>query len=567
MKKYFFQPACRLHDIAAGIFLFIVVLSMYGNCIYLQWTYDDTRIIKQAVQYSPSQYFFVPEIWQELSWTNLTPLVTFSFDADIALFGLNPQMFYIHQLIVIWLCSIMFYMILNLWVPRIFAFTGALLFLIGSPLAVVSQQLMVRHYIEGLLFATASFWFFVSGLRKGKIWMVICSGFFYLGALSAKEIYILLVFLLLALPEREFKTRLIRAAPLFGVLAVYAIWRFHMLDVFLGFYGSTGGKAPAINAANAAALFLKQGLIMLLGPKVSKEYIFALFFLSPVVVFMVQKVRTALFIVLACVLAFLPILPVMSESSEPRYFLLTWSMISILLAFVFNFLWNSRSAYRIIGILLMASVSIFVLLYNREVWAQQLTISKQLSAEGNFILLKGTGKDLLRRQLREPIDFSGLNWLRSHYYQSGEGASGFSDDIYLCENPIVGKTIWSYSVASEDVVDITSSAVSTKEDFCKRIRADAPLQVRGAFSKAGHFFSWHFGPYEKGSYSIILDEAVEKYELPSAGEIRLSLSRDLLFRVRYDSPDGWITYSPFLTVTLSKDSSQILWERNYRDPP
>ncbi len=566
VKKDLLQSACRLHDIAGWLFLFSVVLLLYGSVIHLKWTYDDTQIVKQAIQYSPYQYFSVPEIWRELSWTNLTPLITFSFDADLFLFGLNPQMFYIHHLIVIWLCAIMFYMILQLWVPRSFAIAGAFLFLIGWPLAVVSQQLMVRHYLEGLLLSLASFWFFVSGLRREKAWMFMGSVLFYMGALAAKEIYLPLVFLLLALPEREFKTRLIRAAPLFGVLAVYAIWRFHMLDVFLGFYGSTGGKAPVINAANAVALFLKQGLIMLLGPKVSKEYIFALFFLTPIVVFMVQKVRTALFIVLACVLTFLPILPVMSESSEPRYFLLTWSMISILLAFVFNFLWNSRSAYRVIGILLMASVSIFVLLYNREVWAQQLTISKQLSAEGNFILLKATGKDLLRRQLREPIDFSGLNWLRSHYYQSKEGASGFSDDIYLCENPIVGKTIWSYSVASQDVVDITSSVVSTKEDFCKRIRADAPLQVRVAFSKVGPFFSWHFGPYEKGSYSIILDEAVEKYELPSAGEIRLSLSRDLRFRVRYDSTDGWTTYSPVLSVSVSKDSSQIIWQRDRHEP-
>jgi hypothetical protein len=540
---------------------------MYGTATYLQWTYDDTQIIKQAIQYSPCQYFFVPEIWQELSWTNLTPLVTFSFEADLALFGLNPQMFYIHHLIVIWLCSIMFYMVLRLWVPRIIALTGAFLFLIGSPLAVVSQQLMARHYIEGLLFATASFWFFVSGLRKGKTWMVVCSVFFYMGALSAKEIYIPLVFLFPVLRERNFKARLTNVLPFLGVLLFYTIWRFHMLDVFLGFYGSIRSHEVTVkDAVGIVLLFFKQAVTTLFGLNLLREYIIASVILIPISIFLFRRVRVAIFCIWAGVLTSLPILPVISESSVSRYFLLTWFMISVLLTFVLSFLWSFRSLYRFVGIVLIASVSIFTLLYNRNVWAHQFALSQQLSAEGNFVLIKATERDLLRRQIREPIDFEGLNWLRRHYYHFREDASGFSDDIYLCENTVDGKRVWSYSEEYRGVIDITSLVVNIKEKFCDKIRTDVPLRVRVVYSGAGPLFSWDFGPYEEGHYAIILGAVTEKYDLPPAGTIRLFLSRALLFRVRYDSPDGWITYSPFLTVTLSNDSSQILWERDCRAP-
>jgi hypothetical protein len=40
---------------------------------------------------------------------------------------------------------------------------------VGSPIAVVSQQLMVRHYTEGLLFYLLTLWLVMRGLRSGQI--------------------------------------------------------------------------------------------------------------------------------------------------------------------------------------------------------------------------------------------------------------------------------------------------------------------------------------------------------------------------------------------------------------
>ena len=139
--------------------LILATFALYGQSLGGWWTHDDPQILKQAHLFSPLEYFFIPEVWHTLSSSNLTPWVTLSFDFDLSLFGFNPQFFYGHQLLVIAGISWLIYLIARIAVAPLSALAGALLFLVGSPIAVATQQLMVRHYVEGLFFYLLSLWF------------------------------------------------------------------------------------------------------------------------------------------------------------------------------------------------------------------------------------------------------------------------------------------------------------------------------------------------------------------------------------------------------------------------
>ena len=558
-KINLFFPTHRTKDIAAWFVLLVIVFTLYGSVINLWWTNDDPQILKQAIQYRPWQYFFSPKIWQELSWANLTPLVTLSFDIDIALFSLDPKMFYFHQLITIWLCSVMFYTVLRLWNPRFIAFIGASIFLIGSPVAVSSQQLMVRHYIEGLLLAELSFWLFVEGLRKDKIWMAWCSAFFYMAALSAKELYVPLVFLLLALPENNLKDRLKYSMPCLFIFFLYTGWRWGMLGTFIGGYGFFAETKYLLTL-----LYLlpqKVGSVLFgINPLKTNLIVFGIFI--TLVIFLLRRWQTVVFALWAGILTILPILPV-SESFPTRFAIVIWFMCIVLLAFAFRYLRKVQLIGRILGVLLITVTLFYTLLHSRELWADNLRLSKRISMEGRFFLLKAKEYDLLRQPAAEFHYFEGLVWLRKNYYGREKVAEWFYDDIYLCEKSLKGKRIWSYSETSHQVNDITQLIPDLKKNFCSTIKQDAPLSIRINYSLPR--FSWEFGPYNKGQYSIILRDDTAKYNLHRRGSLKIRLSEDILFRISYESPNGWITYSPYLPLKIVKDTAVAYWERVHNE--
>ena len=62
--------------------------------------------------------------------------------------------------------------------------------------------------------------------------------------------------------------------------------------------------------------------------------------------------------------------------------------------------------------------------------------------------------------------------------------------------------------------------------------------------------SWAFGPYLSGRYSIITyGENGSKVTLPRSGFRRRDMANPLVFRIRYDAPEGWIAYSEIFQLT------------------
>ena len=173
------MPKAKTHYPDAFCFSMLAVLTalLYHNVVWGHWLYDDPYILRHAFEHRPWEYFFIPDVWRELSIRYLTPWVTLSFDFDLFLSGLQPRFFYLHQLVSLWIAACALYGVLRLWVKPGFAFSGSVLFLASAPVAAAAEMLQIRHYIEGLILCLLSFYFFVRALRKESHLFIFLSSF------------------------------------------------------------------------------------------------------------------------------------------------------------------------------------------------------------------------------------------------------------------------------------------------------------------------------------------------------------------------------------------------------
>jgi hypothetical protein len=541
-------------DISACLLFLLFIWKLYGNVAHLWWTYDDTQILKHAILYSPYQYFLNPLIWQEYSANFLTPLLIFSFDIDKALFGLNPKWFYVHQLGIIWLCSVMFYIVLKRWIQRPFAFIGSLLFLIGAPIAVLSQQLMTRHYLEGLLMALVAIHLFVKGLDKGDMKWSYFSAFAYAISMAAKEVYVPLVFVLLVLPCSTWKNRFTHALPHIVMLLLYSAWRWYMLGTPIGGYGH------AINIKSA--LILPYGIIDFLFdlksiPGIFISVIFGIF----LIVFWLHQKRSVLLGVWIGLLVLIPIIPVshMLPMVVPRVFLLVWVALAVFLVLIVRFTWNVTFIGKILCIGLLLLIGFQGVSLSTKAWSDNFIMAKRISTEGKFVFERANVNNLLRHPASEGYYFEGINWLKHHYYHDKRNSEWFYDDIYLCENNLDRKRVFEYSLHEQKIKDIIDSISFIRSDYCGKVRNDVPLFVRGNYSK--NIISWELGPYSDGRYSFILGGTHTKRDMLPKGSLRAYFKDYIAFRIRYESPDGWITFSPYLIVKIHDGIATLHWER------
>jgi hypothetical protein len=117
--------------------------------------------------------------------------------------------------------------------------------------------------------------------------------------------------------------------------------------------------------------------------------------------------------------------------------------------------------------------------------------------------------------------------------------------------------VWAYAEACRCVQEISPQLSNLLAAWRTRRRA-RPLSI--AVTATDGVISWHFGPYEQGTYTLVNGDWLGKLALPARGRWRLALPGVASFYLRYDSPDGWITYSPRLTFAPARERS-LRWER------
>ncbi len=542
--------------------LLAITFLLYGDATSGNWRADDPQILVHTVKYPVLQSYTNPVVWQELSPANLTPWVITSFNLDLSLFGPEPRYFYVHQLLALWLAAIAGVLLLNLWCNLSFSFAGALLFLCGTPLIAVSNNLMTRHYIEGLAFAAFSLYLAVLFLRSNRYPYLVFSCLFYALAMTAKEIYVPLILFLPFVKEGSLKARA-KACVCFGLLAaVYVVWRGFMLQKLIEGYADTEQLITLTYALETLQVF--SGIpSLLLG-----EY---WIIISLVVVMLIGIYswfeRWSFLAVLALgTLILTPLIP-LTRSPEifypGRYYLLIWFVFTFSLPYLLQKILSrlpdsiGPNTKYITTVLATLGLIGTLLTPQQEVRQSTSASNKAFDIQANFLWHNSNDAYFIPSQhiLNTYWFFRGLRDLKALLgFESGT-PNAVPDELFLTNQ---STPLYEYDPQCQCMREISSSLQDMLSEQQNRVVPNGELDVRFSFSD--NTFRWNFGPYQDNNYYAISD-FLGAIQLPPAGEVQLYyVATTLPLVIGYFSEDGKKIYSDELVI--SHNAPEVRWSRN-----
>jgi len=532
----------------------IIVFVISGDAVSGNWRWDDPSILLHAYQYSIFQDFVNPSVWQQFSPANLTPWLIFSYELDLILFGLSPGIFYVHQLLALLAAVVMLYLVLKLWVSELSAASGAALFLLGAPGITVAQQLMTRHYLEGLVFCLLALFLFVCHLRSNRRLVLVAAVLCYLLSVTAKETYVPLVLLLPFLPEGSLMKRIKASLPFLIVVGLYTCWRIYMLGTATGGYVESSEYISFSFMSQVLVGFAPLPALLFGSPWPVVMSLYGVMLLSYILVYRsLASVAVSLFL-LVLLLTLLPLIPLISSPGiylADRYLLLPWLVMCFSVAFfgdrLIQVLRAGNRQWGICGI----GVGITVLLLitasaGLSVKKTVVAVANEYDVQADYIL----NNDSSTAFVPSPNVVSAMWFVtdlaelkRSLLAQTSPQA--IFDELYRLDDmaSLVGYN------ADCQCMRVTSLPVIEKRDL-------APLSLQ--FNYQSRTFSWQFGPYDNGTYRVVSPN-FGVMPVPATGRIRVTLGQGDVFYLRYDSPEGWITYSDQQTIESSVHN--VRWQR------
>jgi hypothetical protein len=581
-------PRLSLADAAFAAALLLLVGGLFHHITAGFWRGDDPAIVLHALQSPGLAAFFDPADWQKISPSNLTPWITLSFKLDLALAGVSPRAFYLHQLVSTGLLALTAYGLGRQWLPPAWAALVVALGLLGAPTAGVVDQLMTRHYLEGLVLALLSLLAWVQAERRASMGWALAGAVAYALAATAKEVYVPLLLVLPWLarpapgqkPAQAFR-RWLRLLPFVAVAAAYVLWRRHMLGNPLGGYG----EAQSVLSAAALLAWVKA----LAGLPSSWFGDFGAWALAAWMLAaglgwhaLATRRRRMAAMALACMLGFClfgPLLPLALWPGLPgtdlRYLFLPW--------------WAASAA---IGAALHGASSFFAASPAARPVRRSPTSAPmpgwRLAPIGGLALglLFAVGAALQARRHASLMEagereFSALGRFlvaadeRSAFIPSPAMLAGYWYVDCLCEIrklqgtrcpqalipgwPLAGSVqhLAIYDAQTGAMADITGR-LEAEQQRAASLDTTRPLSIDMRLEQG--WARWHLGPYTDGQYFVV-SPTLGGYPLPPSGQIRTVL-RQAAFQIQYESPAGWRTRSPVLTVELGQP---VVWTRGSPD--
>jgi len=537
-----------------GAALAAAAWALYWPVARLWWTHDDLYHLHLLLASPRAWYFWDQAVYRAPPPKMLTPLLFLSLDVDRFLFGLRPAVFHLHQLASLSLAPPALYAVLRLWLARAWAALGAFVFLLGPPIASIVLMVMVRHYVEVIPLAALAVGLWVLALRRPERGAALAAGSALVWLLAAleKETAVPLVLFLLLIPEGSLGERLRRWVPHAVALGAYVVIRFF----FLG--GPSQGYGFAVEKGDwprlALTLPLKIGA-EIRGKASPASWVFLAVLLAGLGVAACRSRGSALRVGAALALTLAPALPV-STQMEPRYAVAAWVVAALALPFACRGLASRRGAWRELAVGLAVLSCASGVLVNRLDWRERFADSVRRSAEWRAYMAMAPG-EMLRRPLGVPGELGELRWWKEDVQGLPRGAGWFFDDLYLCLHPETGR-VWGWDVASQRVVDLTPQLSVIRRGSCDAIHQDAPLQVE--IRPEGTGIAWNLGPYQEGRYRFVMGDGITAVEMPRTGGFLLRRLAPLSLRIKYESPEGWVTYSPLLTIDPAR-GAEVRWRR------
>ena len=583
-------PRLQRADLAAAAVLVLLVVLRWHGLPGVYWRADDPALLLHALQ-SPGLAAFVdPADWRRLSPSNLTPWITLSFKLDLALAGLRPAAFYLHQLVSAALLGLAAYALARRALPPAWALVLALLGLAGAPSAAVIELLMTRHYLEGLLFALLSLLAFVHARQAGRLGWAWAGAALYALACTAKELYVPLVLVLAALPAardpaapgpqpgqlaawrpkpgdpaaprpnpgeaaapRRGPARAALLLPYLLVALAYVAWRRVMLGDAVGGYGSAqsllSGRSVAA-MAQAAARFPAD----LLGP--AWGVVLALGLAAAVLALRGRRAWLG-FSALAAACVLLPLWPLAAGpgfNGPDRYLLLLWWAIAAGLVAALR-----GASARLplpapvrdgLGLGLAAALVLAAAVQADAAGRPREQAMRAFDAAGRFIATHDE-----RSAFVAPDAVLASYWYVTSLCELRQRDGAGCPQALIPGWPLDERVrrLAVYDPAAGAMVD-ASARLAEERRLALAIDRTRPLSAE--VSLEGGFARWQFGPPRDGQFFVV-SPALGRYPLPPRGELRVTLT-ELPFQVQFDAREGWRTASPVLVV---RPGQPVTWAR------
>ena len=528
----------RWLDVAFGAALVALIWLLYRKVTRLWWTYDDAYTLHVVTTHTFLDFFASADVWPQKIYT---PLEKTAYKLQLGWFGLNTVRWFTLHLFVASAAAVSVYAAARCYFREVAAFVAAALFVASVPMCSQTTELGSTHYFQAIALAGLAVVLYVRGLRTSHYGFAITSAFLYLLAMLEKETVVPLIGLLMVLPDRDVRTRARYAAGHAAALLAYLAARRAVIGTLFGGYGW------AVERSEWPSLILALPKKFILG-MAGEGVIAGAILLVVIAIGAIASLRNRRAIILFVVALFLAVAPVVPVSKEMqrRYVVMPWLCLSI--AFVAG-VETLRRRRAVAAVLLIAAPALAVAA-NRQEWQHEFARTKRMSDEARvFFDLPSNG--MLRTPIVPPAAMDELSWLKTDYAKRASGAGWFYDDIYLCLHNTTDKHFWQYAAATREVREVTTPV------RCPSMRANAAL--RATFQVRDGDLFWDFGPYTDGSYRVLFADGIKAYDVPRHDGFRLSGVQTLTLRLRYQSPAGWVTYSPDIVVDFKKPVT--VWRR------
>lgn len=528
----------------------ILLWILYHHTLRNWWLIDDPCHLFYISQNGIYPAFFDPA--RGFSPINFTPWEPLSLGIDYLMFGFNPLPFYWHHMLSLSILLLCANAILLRFLSPFVAALSLSLFVASVPLCDAANHLMTRHYIEGLIFALVSIYLFMKAQEKDDANFFYGSAFFYFLACLAKEVYVPLIVIMMAFPPPMMKSRLKSLYPFLVVAVGYTLWRFYMLN-------SSGmlSAYPHIPVTGKDILYLPLSIIKTMGwDNIGQLMLAGLLSMAFVLYIVKNNWRSNVFILLFAICVILPIMPVASTLYSRYLFLFSFVyFIGIGLGLQYlceaPFLRTFKTEMVVVIAVVSIMVSVFHVQKNIRGWQ---AYGKEISVEGKFLLYNNDPNNLL--VTKHGHCYWAFSALRKTVLGLPQGASYCIRDC-ICPYIYPDKQVW---------VNINGQLFkySGKMDIETPENCGDKRELKIDFSYTNGKLNWQFGPYREGKYSIFLkgwDSGLIQVKREGEMDLEFDLENDYII-VKYESYEGWKTYSPVLKFNrVSSHNGRMNWRR------
>lgn len=525
-----------------GAFTFLY----YRHALGFWWSHDDAHHLKFALQHSVADYLFDPQIYRKFHDLYLAPWNILAYSINLSLFGMEPKFFYLRHICSLAALAFTTSVLLRHWMSTAWALFASLLLIIAPATAVVVSQLMDTHYLEGMLFSCIAATCYVNAVRSERLWVAILGALFYFLATASKEIFVPLSMVLLFLPVASLPDRIKAWTPYLFVAIFYVVWRsVYIQDSFGSWIYLLNFETLLIFPWRLATFVYGAGPQAQIGIAVTLVTLF----------FVVYKnLRWLPFLAVALVGLLVPLLPVAGAITVERFHILTsWSLIVLWVSLMHHVSTRSNKM-SVLSICMSVGFAYLVLIESRVSLDRTVTTNLNYAVVGKFVFEQPSDRILyLPNYQFAGSDIASLRFVAG----MGHAPSIRYDPLQFSDKQQTPPNLYFYDQSVSGIVKVTDLDVQILNDWRESI-LEKPLSLSLVQHLSG--VDWRFGPYTDSGYSvIILPDKFSFTRVPGSGFYRARL-RPMQFRLRYSSPEGWVTYSDE-QIWTAKEGESLAWSR------